>query len=341
MPSFLFARLMEFGVCYRALLYRDAGGNMLDLIVGKVGPVFLTIMCGFVLTHIKIISRQGIPFLAKIAMNAFIPAMLFQTLSQSDISAHFDLRLWGSYYSGVFLNFAVVFVIARLWLKARTDESAVTAMGGVFSNIVLLGIPLVQAVYGEEGLVPVLIILSIHPLSLLGMTIMIVEGSRSGGDGHWLPKVLRSVLRVLKNPIIIAIILGVLASLLKIRMPEMIDGTFERFRTAGPTIALLLVGAGLYGQSVRGNLSASLLCTVAKMFVQPLLVFSVGHFIFDLPPLQLTILTLVAALPSGANVAIIAGSYNVCIDRSATTILITTVISMITLPLIVLYAGAF
>ncbi len=312
---------------------------MLDLIVGKVGPVFLTILCGFLLTYIKIIKREGIPFLAKLAMNAFIPAMLFQTLSQSDISAHFDLRLWGSYYSGVLVNFALIFVIARMWLRAKTDEAAVTAMGGVFSNIVLLGIPLVQAVYGEEGLVPLLIVLSIHPLSLLGMTIMIVEGSR-GGEGHWLPKVLRSVARVARNPIIVAIVLGVLASLFEVRMPEMIDGTLERFRTAGPTIALLLVGAGLYGQSVRGNLSASLLCTVAKMFVQPILVFSIGHFIFDLPPLWLTIVTLVAALPSGANVAIIAGSYNVCIDRSSTTILITTIISMLTLPLLVLYAGA-
>jgi len=311
---------------------------MLDLIVGKVGPVFLTILCGFLLTYLKVISREGIPSLAKIAMNAFIPAMLFQTLSQSDISAHFDLRLWGSYYTGILLNFALIFFVARAWLKAKTDEAAITAMGGVFSNIVLLGIPLVQAVYGEEGLVPLLIVLSIHPLTLLGLTILIVEGARSG-DGHWLPKVLRSVLRVLKNPIIIAIVLGVLASLSGIRLPEMIDGTLERFKTAGPTIALLLVGAGLYGQSVRGNISASLLCTVAKMFIQPALVFSVGHFIFDLPPLWLTIVTLVAALPSGANVAILAGSYNVCIDRSSTTILITTIVSMITLPLLVLYAG--
>ncbi|HAI30285.1 MAG TPA: AEC family transporter [Thalassospira sp.] len=311
---------------------------MLDLIVGKVGPVFLTILCGFLLTHIKVIKREGIPFLAKIAMNAFIPAMLFQTLSQSDISAHFDLRLWGSYYSGVLLNFALVFIITKLWLSAKTDEAAVTAMGGVFSNIVLLGIPLVQAVYGEEGLVPLLIVLSIHPVTLMGMTIMIVEGSR-GGDGHWLSNVFRSIVRVARNPIIAAIVLGVLASLFEIRMPEMVDGTLERFRTAGPTIALLLVGAGLYGQSVRGNLSASLLCTTAKMFVQPLLVFSVGHFIFDLPPLWLMIVTLVAALPSGANVAIVAGSYNVCIDRSSTTILLTTIISMLTLPLLILYAG--
>jgi hypothetical protein len=311
---------------------------MLDLIVGKVGPVFLTILCGFLLTYVKVIRREGIPFLAKIAMNAFIPAMLFQTLSQSDISAHFDLRLWGSYYSGVLLNFALVFMAARVWLAARTDEAAITAVGGVFSNVVLLGIPLVQAVYGEEGLVPLLIILSIHPVTLLGITIFIVEGSR-GRDGHWLPKVLRSIVRVVKNPIIVAIVLGVLASLFEIRMPEMVDGTLERFRTAGPTIALLLVGAGLYGQSVRGNLSASLLCTGAKMFVQPVLVFAVGHFIFDLPPLWLTIVTIVAALPSGANVAIIAGSYNTCIDRSSTTILLTTIISMLTLPLLILYAG--
>ncbi|PKR58551.1 MULTISPECIES: AEC family transporter [Thalassospira] len=311
---------------------------MLDLIVGKVGPVFLTILGGFLLTHVKIISREGIPFLAKIAMNVFIPAMLFQTLSQSDISAHFDLRLWGSYYSGVLLNFALVFMAARVWLKAKTDEAAVTAMGGVFSNIVLLGIPLVQAVYGEEGLVPLLIVLSIHPLTLLGLTILIVEGTR-GGDGHWLPKVVRSVVRVMRNPIIIAIVMGVLASLIDLPIPEMINGTLERFRTAGPTIALLLVGAGLYGQSVRGNLSASLLCTVAKMFVQPVLVFSVAHFVFDLPPLWLTIVTLVAALPAGANVAVVAGNYNVCVDRSSTTILITTIISMLTLPLLVLYAG--
>ncbi|WP_033068690.1 AEC family transporter [Thalassospira australica] len=311
---------------------------MLDLIVGKVGPVFLTILCGFLLTYVKVIKREGIPFLAKIAMNAFIPAMLFQTLAQSDISAHFDLRLWGSYYSGVLVNFALIFFIARIWLRAKTDEAAVTAMGGVFSNIVLLGIPLVQAVYGADGLVPLLIVLAIHPLTLMGMTIMIVEGSR-GGDGHWIPKVLRSVLRVAKNPIIIAIVLGVLASLFEIRMPEMVDGTLERFKIAGPTVALLLVGAGLYGQSVRGNLSASLLCTCGKMFVQPLLVFAIGHFVFDLPPLWLMIVTLVAALPSGANVAIVAGSYNVCIDRTSTTILLTTIISMLTLPLLILYVG--
>lgn len=76
------------------------------------------------------------------------------------------------------------------------------------------------------------------------------------------------------------------------------------------------------------------------MFVQPVLVFLIAHFIFDLQPLWLTIVVLIAALPAGANVAIIAGSYNVCIDRSSTTILITTLISVITLPLIVLYAGA-
>mgnify|MGYP003835700777 FL=1 len=313
---------------------------MLDLIVGKVGPVFLTILCGYLLTRFRVISREGIPFLARLAMSAFIPAMLFQTLSQSDISAHFDLRLWGSYYAGALLNFVLVFMVARAWLKARTDEAAITAMGGVFSNIVLLGIPLVQAVYGEEGLVPLLIILSIHPLTLLGLTVMIVEGSRSSG-GHWLPNVAGSVARVLSNPIIVAIILGVLASLIDLRLPEMIDGTLERFRTAGPTIALLLVGAGLYGQSVRGNMSASMLCTVAKMFVQPVLVFLIAHFVFDLQPLWLTIVVLIAALPAGANVAIIAGSYNVCIDRSSTTILITTLISVITLPLIVLYAGPY
>ncbi|MCC9623839.1 AEC family transporter [Thalassospira sp. MA62] len=312
---------------------------MLDLIVGKVGPVFLTILCGFLLTYLKVIKREGVPALAKLAMSAFIPAMLFQTLSQSDISAHFDLRLWGSYYSGALLNFALVFVLARVWFKARNDEAAVTSMGGVFSNVVLLGIPFVSAVYGDEGLVPLLVVLSIHPVTIMGLTILIVEASR-GGDGHWLPNVGRSIVRVFKNPIIFAIILGVLASLIGLELPEMINGTLERFRTAGPTIALLLVGAGLYGQSVRGNISASLLCTCAKMIVQPVLVFCMGHFVFGLDGLWLTIVTLIAALPSGANVAIIAGSYNVCIDRSSTTILLTTIVSMLTLPLLVLYAAA-
>ncbi|MFH1805583.1 MAG: AEC family transporter [Pseudomonadota bacterium] len=312
---------------------------MLDLIVSKVGPVFLTILCGYLLMRVKVLNRDGIPVLAKIAMNVFIPAMLFQTLSQSDIAAQFDLRLWGSYYGAVLVNYALVFFTARYWLKANVDAAAITAVGGVFSNIVLLGIPLVQAVYGEAGLVPLLIILSIHPLTLLGITVFIIEGDRASA-GNWLGNVGRSIWRVLKNPLIIAIVLGVLASLVGIQMPEMIDGTLERFRVAGPTIALLLVGAGLYGQSIRGNVQAAVLCSVAKMLIQPLLVFLVARFVFDLPPLWLTVVTIIAALPSGANVAILAGSYQVGIDRASTTILITTLISVITLPLLVLYAGA-
>jgi predicted permease len=311
---------------------------MLDLIVSKVGPVFLTILCGYLLMRTRLLSREGIPVLARIAMNVFIPAMLFQTLSQSDIRAHFDLRLWGTYYAGALLNYALVYCIARFGMKAKLDEAALTAVGGVFSNIVLLGIPLIQAVYGADGLVPLLIVLSIHPLTLLGITVFLVEGSRATGE-DWLSNVGASILRVLKNPIIISIILGVTASLIHLRLPEMVDGTLERFRGAGPTVALLLVGAGLYGQSVRGNLSASLLCTTSKMLIQPVLVFSMGHFVFDLPPLWLTVVTIVAALPAGANVAILAGNYQVCIDRSATTILITTLISVISLPLMVLYAG--
>ena len=311
---------------------------MLDLIFSKVGPVFLTILCGYLLMRSRILSRDGIPVLARIAMNVFIPAMLFQTLAQSDIRAHFDLRLWGTYYCGALLNYALVYFTARMTLGAKNDEAAITAVGGVFSNVVLLGIPLIQAVYGEEGLVPLLIVLAIHPLTLLGITIFLVEGSRTSGETR-LANVAGSMVRVLKNPIIIAIIAGVAASLVGLKLPEIVNNTLERFRVAGPTVALILVGCGLYGQSVRGNLSASLLCTCAKMFIQPVLVFSVGYFVFDLPPLWLTVVTIMAALPAGANVAILAGNYQICIDRSATTILITTLISVITLPLLVLYAG--
>ena len=271
-------------------------------------------------------------------MTVFIPAMLFQTLSQSDIRAHFDLRLWGAYYGGALLNYALMYVTARVTLNAKNDEAAITAVGGVFSNVVLLGIPLVQAVYGEEGLVPLLIVLSIHPLTLLGITIFLVEGSRTSGETR-LANVASSMVRVLKNPIIIAIIAGVGASLIGLKLPEIANNTLEGFRVAGPTVALLLVGCGLYGQSIRGNLKASLMCTCAKMFIQPVLVFSVAYFIFDLPRLWLIVVTLMAALPVGANVAILAGNYQICIDRSATTILITTLISVITLPLLVLYAG--
>lgn len=306
---------------------------MYQTILATGGPVFFLVFLGYVLAWRKILDLTTQRALNRLALWVLIPAALVSLLSHENLSEIFSPALWGAFYGAIALVAGSLVLILRLGFKCSLPETAVLMMAGSFSNIVLLGFPIIEGAYGRPGLAILLILVSIHAAVLLSVAVLMAEWGLSGGGG-WgaLRKTLSGVVR---NPILIAIAVGVSLSLTGLKLPALLDQALSRMQGAVTPLSLLLVGAGLFGVRLRGDLRVSLLLAVSKTLVLPLVVFCLGRWIFGLPPFTVTVCTIIACMPTGANTTIMAGTYKLGENRVASSILIGTMISLIVAPILI------
>ena len=305
---------------------------MLFNLVDQLGPIFLLVAVGFGLAKIGLVTRASIEGLTKMTFWTLIPATLFVTISGNRVSELFNLSIWLAYYGAVAITAISVFIMLRMSKANTRPEAIVLAFGAIFSNIGMLGIPVVDILFGHEGLLVLATILCIHAISLLTPTILLLEWTRnrSGNPTAIIGNTLRAQVC---NPIIIAILCGVVFASLEVSLPKFAMTFFGMLKAAMPPIALMLIGAGIYGQKLRGNLGASIIGAAAKVCLMPGLVFLIGTLL-HVPMQSLAPAIIIAALPPGVNSVLMASSYETASERTATTMLVATVLSLIILPVL-------
>jgi predicted permease len=305
---------------------------MISLLIDQLGPIFLLVGAGFVLAWRGLIGASAIQGLTKMTFWALIPATLFQTISANRVSELFNLNIWICYYGAVIVAALIVFIVLTRWQKNNRAEGIVLTFGTIFSNIGMLGIPIIDILYGHDGLLVLATILCIHALSLLTPTILLMEWSRNktGNPGAVLANTLRAQIC---NPIIIAILCAIMVASFDIRMPVVVNTFFAMLKQAMPPIALMLIGAGIYGQKLHGNMTTSIIGATAKVCLLPALVFTIG-LALHMPAKIIGPAIMIAALPPGVNAVLMAASYDTARERTATTMLVATLMSIVVIPLL-------
>ena len=133
--------------------------------------------------------------------------------------------------------------------------------------------------------------------------------------------------------------LGIGFSLLGLRLPDSIDRFAAMLAGAAVPCALFSVGASLRAYRIVGALRPALVMVVLKLAVHPLAVWLLATLVFDVPPLWAKVVILLAALPVGVNVYVFAARYDAGQAESAAAIVISNVLSIVTLPLVLLWLG--
>ncbi|WP_291010808.1 AEC family transporter [Hydrogenophaga sp.] len=278
--------------------------------------------------------------LSNAAFYLFVPALLFRTSSRMDFSAMpwsalavFFLPAWA-------LMLAVVVWNQRRVAHASPAAPGVRAMTACFGNSVQLGIPLAASVLGEAGLAIHLTIVSLHALTLLTLMTAQVElalardRARQGlADGH-LGRLLRDTARAtVIHPVVLPIIMGLLVNASGIGVPSLIDELLIQLGQAVVPLCLVLIGVSLnqYGFVFTGRGMAALV--VVKLLVMPAVVLVVGHWVFGLEALPLTVVVMAAALPSGSNPLLFAQRYKVLEAETTSAITVSTLTFVLTAPL--------
>jgi len=229
----------------------------------------------------------------------------------------------------------VVFALGRLvaWKLFALDgvSQSVFALGGVFSNNVLLGLPIARLLLGEAALPAVALVLVFNSLILWTLVTVSVEWARHGelsarGFGA-------TVKSVLTNPVVVAILSGTLFGLSGLGLPAVVDTTLGMVADMAAPLALIALGMGIARYRVREGLPLASAIIVIKLLVQPLAVWAIARAI-GLPPMETQVVVLLASIAVGVNVYLMASQFQVLQGAVAASIVLSTLASAITTPLL-------
>lgn len=246
----------------------------------------------------------------------------------ADLSAGLPIGLWLSYFSGVIFAWLLGTTIIRLGFGRDARAGAIGGISAAFANTVMVGIPLTAAVFGDEGLVPLLLIISIHlAVMTIAMAIVMERASAhdSGEQSPPISQLLKGALQNLaKNPIVVTVVIAFAWRLSGLQLPDIGQNVIDRIAATALPLALMSLGMSLVLYGMRGNVVPGITLATIKIALMPAIVFATSAFIFQLPPVWTSVATLTASCPTGINAYIFANKYGTGHAMSANAISVTT-----------------
>lgn len=242
----------------------------LRLSANAVLPVFLMMAAGYLARCLGILERGDVAKFNRVAFRVFLPCLLFYNVYRSDLSAAIDPRLIAYAVSGVLIVFFAAF--AAVQRLEPVNERRGVIMQGIFrSNYVILGLPIAQALLGETELGPVSVLIAIVVPLFNVLAVFVLERFRGGSV-----KPGAVALEVLKNPLVVSSVLGILTLLLGIRLPNILEKAVSGLGAVATPLQLFLLGAFFRFDGLKRYVRPLAAVTAIKLVVTPALFLSLA-----------------------------------------------------------------
>lgn len=299
-------------------------------ILQTVLPVFMVIGFGYGAVRLKLFPDEMVDALTYFTQRFAIPVLLFAGIARLDLGAVFDWRLLLSFYSGAALCFALGILGARLLFQRRPGEAVAVGFGALFSNSVLLGLPIMERAYGAEALAANFAIIAIHApfCYLLGITAM--EFARA--DGRGVPDTARAVAQAMfRNALMIGLAAGFAVNLSGLPLPEWAWAAVDMVVRSALPVALFGLGGILTRYAIRKGLAEVGMISVLSLLLHPLIAYVLTAHVFDLPIELVRGAVVTAAMAPGINSYVFANMYGRAEGLAASVVLLATAMSVITI----------
>ena len=295
---------------------------LLDVIL----PVFLVIAAGYFATRFRLFSHDAVDGLTKFTQNIAIPCLLFKAISSLDLGAEFDLPLLASFYLAAFTCFALGMVLAHKVFGRNWADSVAIGFCCLFSNSVMLGLPITERAFGPEALAGNYAIVALHApiLYLIGVTSMEVVNGQGQSAVATTRKILSSMFH---NALVIGIGLGALVNVTGFPVPAALEEAVGLIAAAALPAALFVLGGVLVRYKPEGDLKVIAMVGAISLVVHPTLAWSFAT-ILDLDQDAFRSVVLTAAMAPGVNTYVFANIYGTAKRVAASSVLLSTVVSV-------------
>jgi malonate transporter len=305
-------------------------------ILATTFPFFALVLCGYVAVRRHMLPQLAIPGMNGFVLYFALPCLLYRFGSSTPLAQLLDPGVFGVY---LLCGLATVGLTMVVTLRRGCDwnNAAFGALVAAFPNTGFMGVPLLVALVGPSASGPVMVTLVIDLIIITSLCVALSRGGQGGGEGG--AAALRNALSgMLRNPMPWAILLGALASGIGLQLPGPLARTIGLLADAASPVALFTIGAVLARSQMNASgptpLADVVPVAMAKLLLHPLLVFGLGHAAIaagaPLTHSALTVLVLLACLPSASNVAMLAERFGADTGRVARIILVSTALSFLT-----------
>jgi len=291
--------------------------------VNVVMPLFIIIGVGMIIKKLGLTNPEMLRMIDAISFRTFLPALLFKNIYNTDLSAVFNIKFIGFGVACVFLSFALGMLVVTRLVKSNPKRGAIV-QNMVRSNTVIFGLALTASFYGSgnNGAMSILTACTVIFTNALAVTqFEIFRGSNVN-----VKDIAKGIVR---NPLIIASVLGLITLLLKIELPSLAVKAISDLGSVATPLCLVTLGASLDFSSFSANRKEIMIGTTSRLIVLPLIFIPLA-ILFGFRGPELASLAVLVAAPASASSFTLAQQMGGDNTLSAQLLVSTTLLSVVT-----------
>ncbi len=300
-------------------------------------PFFGLVALGMAAARIWSVNDQGLAWLNIFLIWFALPALIFLVVAAAPFEKLIDWPYVAATTAATATAFMIVFLVSWRILGTAFKVAVLQGTASSYGNVGYMGLPLAVAFFGPEAAVPAALVFCFDCTLQFTLTALLATlGHKRKEDAHWGELSLSIAKQVFGHPFIVATILGGIASAFAFRAPGALGTILTMLMNSAGPVALFALGVTVGAREFGGIGRDVPLVAGMKTVIQPLLAFAVLSLIVPgLDPLWRNVALMMAALPTASNAFILASQYRAYVEGSSTAVLITTIISAITIPLLI------
>jgi malonate transporter len=310
----------------------------MQAVVNVVLPVFAIVLAGYVCGRLRLLGPGGSEALNGFVYFAALPALFFGSLAKVALSEIFNWPYLIAFLLGMLVTALAALIVGRALFRTRGPALAVQNMAAIFSNTGYMGIPLAITAFGERAALPAILATIVNGALIMGLYILWIEAQRSTAS-HRLHVARDAFGGVFRSPLVLSAIAGILCSAFAVTVPAPLLTFCDIMGAAAPPAALFAMGLFMVGKSFKGDLVEVSAFSALKLVLHPLATFAIIAWLIPVEAGWRDVLLLMAALPTGSLVFVLASQHETYVRRATGIILGSTLASVVTLSWLLDYLG--
>jgi predicted permease len=285
-------------------------------------PIFGLIGVGYAAHRLRLVSDRTGDGLSDFVFSLAVPCLIFRTLVRAEIPAVQPWGYWISYFVGVAAVWGLAMLLGRRFFGLKGTAAVVAGFSAGQANTVLVGIPMILKAYGDEGAVPLFLLIAVHlPVTMTLATVM-AEGRQAS--------FLAILRRLATHPIVVAIVAGSALRPLSPFIPSPLWQVVEMIGAAAVPCALVAMGIALRRYGLRSGWQLATLISGLKLIVHPLVVLVLATQVFEMPRAWAGVAVLFASCPCGINAYLFAERYGEGVAIASSAVALSTGLALAT-----------
>ena len=266
----------------------------LILSLNVVLPLFLTMSLGYFIKYLNMFDNNTLDRMNNITFKIFLPMLLFYNIYKTDLHGVFNLNLIIFSVTCVMILYLLLYLIVPLIEKDNKKRGAL--LQGLFrSNFVIFGLPITESLFGSEKVgVAALLSAIIVPLFNI-LSVLALETFRGGKLDFK-----KISIGIIKNPLVIASCLGILALIFKLKIPTSVEKTISDISKIATPLSLILLGASFKFYEIKKYIKQTSIAVVGKTILIPCVMLPIC-IIFGYRGIELSTLMIIFAAPTAVS----------------------------------------